>query len=221
MTNLEVIKEEVVPGSQKLYIIFGGIASGVGMPPFEFYRASKILDETRIFVRDVQQVWYHAGLPGFSTNIRDTACYLERLIDKHSPDSVIMVGNSMGGFAAILFSHMVSNARAVAFAPQTFISPVRRFLVRDRRWRSNIIKAYQKSWNSPRCWDLGRLKSKAGWSVQIHVSILDRLDNLHAQNLRETEGVEINEYSVGGHDLVKNIRDSGKLASILGSQESL
>jgi len=35
-----------------LYIFFGGIAAGIVMPPFEFYSASKIIDENKIFIRD-------------------------------------------------------------------------------------------------------------------------------------------------------------------------
>lgn len=54
MEDTEPIKVEYVPDSQKLFIIFGGIAAGIGMPPFEFCKASNILSETRVFVRDLR-----------------------------------------------------------------------------------------------------------------------------------------------------------------------
>gem|GEM_PF-6375400 len=31
------VLEELVPASNRLYFIFGGIAAEIGMPPFEFY----------------------------------------------------------------------------------------------------------------------------------------------------------------------------------------
>ena len=47
MGDNDPILEEPVDGSQKLFIIFGGIASGIAMPPFEFYQSSKILEANR------------------------------------------------------------------------------------------------------------------------------------------------------------------------------
>lgn len=215
MEDQEPIKEEAVGGSKHLYIVFGGIASNIGMPPFEFYQASKILNETRVFIRDVRQCWYHAGLPGVSTDIITTARFLERLIGRHSPEAVTMVGNSMGGFAALLFSSMIGNTHAVAFAPQTFISPVKRFWRRDSRWRRQIMQTYRAAWYLPGCWDLAKLKPRAGWSADVFVSKRHELDYVHATNLRGLPGVCIHEYAKGGHNLVKELRDSGELATIL------
>ena len=47
MTPTGSVLAELVPASRSLYLVFGGIAAGIGMPPFEFYRSSAILGESR------------------------------------------------------------------------------------------------------------------------------------------------------------------------------
>lgn len=154
-------------------------------------------------------------MPGISNNVTETKEYIENLINKESPEETIMIGNSMGGFAAILFSALIGNSRAVAFAPQTFISPLKRLCCRDRRWRKEIINTYKQSWNRKGIWNLNRLIPKGNWSADIYVSKKVRLDYVHALNLSAFPGVTIHEYDSGGHGLVKELRDKGELADIL------
>ena len=61
---------------KNLYIFFGGIAAGIAMPVFEFYNASKIIDDHKVFLRDFSQCWYQGGLPSISKDIYSTAKYL-------------------------------------------------------------------------------------------------------------------------------------------------
>ncbi len=185
------------------------------MPTFEFYKASNLLNESRIFIRDLKQTWYQTGLPGISKDINGTVHYLNKLILDNSPDFVTMVGNSMGGFAALLFSNLVGKSRAIAFVPQTFISPMKRLLYRDWRWRTQIFQTYKSSWRKQKIWDLAKLIPQKNWNADIYVSTQHRLDYLHASNLQHFRGVSIHGYENGGHMLVRQLRDSGELAEIL------
>jgi hypothetical protein len=38
MTKKTSVEKIVISGSKKLYVIFGGIAAGLNMPPFEFFK---------------------------------------------------------------------------------------------------------------------------------------------------------------------------------------
>ena len=209
------ILEERQEGSKKLFIIFGGVAAGIAMPPFEFYQSSKILTENRVFVRDVRQAWYHAGLPGTSTDIATTRDYLQDLIARYAPQETVMVGNSMGGFAAMLFAALIGNVRAVAFAPQTFIGPRLRWKYRDRRWRKQILGTYMRSLRREKFYDLATLTDTRPWQVDIYVSASHRLDMAHADHVRSLPQVTVHEYAEGGHKLVKHLRDIGELPRIL------
>ncbi|QJD30336.1 alpha/beta fold hydrolase [Methylococcus geothermalis] len=216
-TDTSPVLEELIPGSRKLYLTFGGMQGALGIPPFEFYQSSRILNESRVFFRDLSQTWYHAGLPGISSNIPETARYIETIIDKSSADEIIYLGNSMGGYAAILFAALIGHGRVVSFSPQTFISPSQRRAAGDRRWRSKVLRTYGAALFKPKFFDLRAVMEKAGANnpIEIFVSSLDALDLVHARNLERFRNVRITVRDLGGHNLVKHLRDSGELQLIL------
>ncbi len=108
------------------------------MPPFEFYKASGIIDESRMFLRDFSQSWYHAGLLNISSDIDSTAIYIESAISENKPEKIFFVGNSMGGYAAMLFSSLIGKGEVIAFAPQTFICSELRERYKDTVVSENI-----------------------------------------------------------------------------------
>lgn len=142
MSNPKVVERMLVDGSRKLYIFFGGVLGGIAILPFEFYKASNILNENKIFVRDVEQCWYHKGLLGISHDLQTTALFLKSEIDRLNVEEVYFVGNSMGGYAAILFSTLVGRGEVIAFAPQTFISQELRQKYSDARWSRQMLKTH-------------------------------------------------------------------------------
>lgn len=189
----------------------------MAMPPFEFYRSSQVLDESRIFFRDFAQCWYHDGLPGVSDDIYGTATYIAAQIDKLGPERVAFVGNSMGGFAAILFASLVGKGEVIAFAPQTFISPYRRFIHRDSRWKKEIRKTYRICLRKPHVWDLRALlrRLNGSQSMSVFVSRKDKLDMIHASYLSEFPNVSVFGFDYGKHAVVRHLRDEGLLAEIM------
>lgn len=211
------VSEELSPNAQDLYIFFGGISSGIAMPPFEFYKASQIIDENKIFVRDLRQRWYQAGLPGVSNSIQGTAEFLRQRIQCISPRKTYFVGNSMGGFAAILFSSLLNEGMAIAFAPQTFISRVLRRKYGDKRWARQIARTHLSTIFKKTYFDL---KTTIGESTeepktQIFVSSADKLDMVHAEYLSDLPSVKVFQLQSGGHQVVKLLRDEGRLPKIL------
>lgn len=186
------------------------------MPPFEFYRAASILDDSKIFLRDPAQAWYQRGLPGIGPDIHSVADYLRQAIERSQASHVTFVGNSMGGFAAILFCSLLKTGRAVAFAPQTFVSARLRQLHGDTRWSTQIDSMHASG--AP-----GDVYELRPWIDQHHpdtradlyVSRRDALDSAHVDQLAGLAQVEIHRFPVGGHALVRWLRDQGQLAEIL------
>jgi pimeloyl-ACP methyl ester carboxylesterase len=212
------ISENLVPGSAKLYLFFGGIVGAIGMPPFEFYRASGILGHSRIFLRDLEQAWYQRGLPAMGDDARAIGDYLERKIRESGAQEVYLVGNSMGGYAALLFCAMLQQGKVIAFAPQTFVSPEKRRLHEDTRWARQIDRLHGTRAAS----DIHDLKE---WirdrHPQLHASIYvsseDALDMRHAGELADFPNIRIHCFPEAGHNLVARLRDDGLLAQILNS----
>ena len=104
-----------------LLILFGGIAGGVSMPVFEFFRLTSEMPGKKAFLRDPRRGWYQRGIPGIGDSALDVRDYLSRVIDRANVDRVVMAGASAGGYAALLFAAWCGADEAIAFSPQTFI----------------------------------------------------------------------------------------------------
>jgi esterase/lipase len=57
--------------------------------------------------------------------------YLEGIIKINKYDNICFIGNSMGGYAAILFGTLLNIDNIISFAPQTFIDKFNLFLYFD------------------------------------------------------------------------------------------
>jgi pimeloyl-ACP methyl ester carboxylesterase len=217
MSETKPVEIELVPDATSLYIFFGGIAAGIAMPPFEFYRSAKIINENKIFIRDLAQRWYQDGLPGISNDIDSTADFIRTEIKKLNPQKIFFVGNSMGGFAAILFSTLIGQGDAIAFAPQTFISPSLKLKHFDLRWLKPIWRTYKVDSAKRRIWDLRPLLLERGGNqkISIFVSKDCRLDHVHARHLKDIAGVKVFEFNSVGHGVVRLLKETGQLPAIM------
>lgn len=210
------VSEDLVAGSRTLYLFFGGIAGGIGMPPFEFYRASRIIDDSRIFLRDPAQAWYQRGLPGIGDDCHAVGQFISSRISESGAPEVRFVGNSMGGFAALLFCSMLGVGSAIAFSPQTFVNTALRHRFRDTRWAEQIQRMHE----TRSAVDVEDLKP---WvrrhhptlRAEIYVSRANTLDIHHVQRLRRFPNIAVHHFDGAGHDLVRELRDAGRLAEIL------
>ena len=217
--DLKAVEKILVEGSKKLYIFFGGIVAGIVIPPFEFFNASKLLQENKIFLRDFSQSWYHGGITGIGPNIEAIADYLRSEISSIAPAEVIFVGNSMGGYAAILFSTLTEYGRVIAFSPQTFIGQRLRNKYVDLRWAEQIARTHQLPFYRAEYEDLRAvlLSASSGCQVAIYVAADYQLDCHHANYISDIAGVHIHTVQGQGHEIIKNLRDTGKLAHIMVS----
>ncbi len=161
-----------------LLIAFGGVAGRRGPPPFELINITKNLKANKIYLRDLQQVWYQSGVSGISTNIDETALFLRNIIDENGIKKVAVFGNSMGGYAAIIIGVLIKASCIHAFSPQTFINNPRYI-----RNREKLAYVYDKF--SDKYFDLEpTIKSHHNNSdIHIYYDINERIDRTHAIHL--------------------------------------
>lgn len=204
-------------GGRSLLILFGGIAGGVSMPVFEFFRLTAEFPGQKVFLRDPSRAWYQLGIPGIGDSAGAVRDFLEQTIARSGAERVIMAGASAGGFAALLFGAWCDIDAVLAFSPQTFIDAENRRRHGDDRWQPQIEALYEAIDGRGAILDLCRTLPRTGMTprVQIHVSNDDPLDLLHAHRLDDYANVEIVEHDRGGHRLVKTLRDRGALKPML------
>lgn len=204
----------LVPGSRALLVAFGGIIGALGIPPFEFFNLTKGFALSRVYVRDLDQAWYHAGLRGVSSSAAETAEVLRTLVAESGAERVVLVGNSMGGYAALLFGALLGADVVHAFSPQTFVDRASRSMHGDRRWSAQLEPVHRA--NPPHLDLLPLLRDRDGdGQMIVHYSPADALDTIHAERLRGLPRVELRRHADGGHNVIKHLRQSGALDAIV------
>ena len=203
--------------SRTLLILFGGIAGGVSMPVFEFFRLTQGYPAKKAFLRDPRRGWYQLGIPGVGDSAVAVREFLEVTIGRSGAERVVMAGASAGGYAAILFGAWCRADEVIAFSPQTFLDAENRARFGDDRWAEQISALHASPAGRSPTLDLTTVlpEQPAKTRFQIHVSSDDALDMLHANRVAHKGGVTLFEHDRGGHRLVKTLRDRGMLEPLL------
>ena len=198
---------------ENLIVSFGGIAHGLGIPVYEFYKTIRWLKFDKVFIRDLNQAWYHKGVEESINNIDKLHQFLLELLNEREYKRTCFIGNSMGGYAALLFGNLVGADYVLAFSPQTFIDSRNRILNLDFRWSRQLfkIKRPHKSPFDLAKFDFDSCKTRS----KIFYGSDSRLDAIHAKKLRPFKNIDVMEYKGQGHHLVKGLRESGELEGII------
>lgn len=208
-------KKEIIidrKGYDTTFVFFGGLAGELGIPHFEFKNITKDLKADTIFVRDLRQAWYSYGLKDSKESFEGT---YEEVVKVLGDNKKIFVGNSSGGFIAILIGSIIAD-KIITFSPQTFIDKETREEYNDNRWQPDIDKVHKNENQKPYSLDLDNFFMKT--PIDIHYSKDDELDKIHARRLEHKEKVNLIEHDLGDidHDnLAKVLRNKGQLEKIL------
>ncbi len=195
-----------------ILIAFGGMVGKISIPPFEFFNMAVGLEINKMFIRDLSQTWYHAGIRGISEDIDGTAAYIKRIIKQSGSKKVAVFGNSMGGYAAILFGVLIRADIVHAFVPHTFINNLFYVISHDKLLftQNNFPCKY---------FDLKEVIQNHNSEVDINIYYdeLSEMDRIHAMHLSTFENVKFHQYQDGRHELVQILRNSGELNKIVTS----
>lgn len=118
-----------LPGTGRhLVLVFTGIRHGLGgLPLDEFFRSAS--DNTRnhvLFISDLKRTWYSR-----LQLVHKVVETVKTFIAKHNISKTTAIGNSMGGYGAILFAGHLPLQKVVAFAPQISMHPE---VLLETRW---------------------------------------------------------------------------------------
>jgi hypothetical protein len=200
-------------------VVFAGLAvadrSIADHPHFEFFNVAAGLPVSKLFIRDLDQVWYQRGVRGLGSTIPEVRDALAAQLDRF--EHVVFLGGSSGGYAALLLGALLGVDRVLAFSPQTFVGRGRRMLHRDRRWPTEIAEMRRSPGLSSTYLDLKPVLRDAPPASQfaIYFGSGNRLDRLHARRVREIAGVSIHAQNTDSHGVQRRMRDTGLLDGVL------
>ena len=121
---------------------------------------------------------------------------------------ILLVGASMGGFAALTYASLIPGAVVLAFSPQTTLS--RQIAPFERRYR---YAARKWDWSSPAFLDAAEGASAAA-EVHLVYDPFVREDKAHALRLT---GPQVRHYPMGhmGHRAIRGIKTTGMLQTLI------
>jgi hypothetical protein len=181
-----------------LIIIFGGLhlKSG-GILPFEFLQSLTkwFPNISKKFYIDLNQCWYHEGIKDITSSIEETKGYLREVITPYK--TVVFIGTSAGGYAAILFGSLLNVTSILAFIPQTMLTSNQPQIQAQYRNLKPFINNCTK------------------YIIYGDTSIKDRTDLHHVLQVNNLQGFKnVNIVYKNGLSL-KSIRDSGELRNLI------
>ena len=125
--------------SDKLVIIFSGIGDRINKKPptFIFYNFLKNYKCDKLFLRDLDYSWF-LNNSNFGKNPLETA-FIKSFIKKRNK-FVYILGCSVGGYAAILYSRLLKATMCLSFSPQTVLKADIKKNLGDDRWEDTLSK---------------------------------------------------------------------------------
>lgn len=181
--------------------------------PFEFVKTLHGKSLHQFFVRDRDNRWYQYGVDGLAPTIDTAAQAIRTEIDKAPHKRVVTMGNSMGGYAAILYGILMKADKVIAFAPQSFISAEMRNTHDDRRWQQDLGSIPEADMPYPDL--LPVIEANPSVNISIYYCEGDALDKLHAERLRHLPNVSIHTLESDDHNVGRALKKLGLLAQIV------
>lgn len=162
---------------------------------YEWYNTRHLNAGTHVFVRDVRKQWYLSGINSEVNTIDALLCFLSKLtVGK----SVICVGASAGGYAAILFGCMLGAESVFAFSPQINLNNELQYSTESenallhRLKETKVRKYYDLNDYMPCKTDIFYIyPNMSKWDL-IHLNLLNISSNIHLIPIRSaSHGVPV------------------------------
>ena len=190
-----------------------GAQTGLG-----FMSTATRLPGSALFLTDIDQVRYQSGVRGVGSSIPEVAAFLRGVIDDKGFDRIVMIGNSAGGYAALLFGALVGADVVHAFSPQTeLVNPKYGYFLPK-------LEAARGACQDEALLDLRRALTerlpdtrRLDPALYVHDSRYCRKDVHHAHRMAGIPGVRLVPYHNVTHGLASALRDAGLLTPLLTS----
>lgn len=188
---------------RRLVVAFTGIGHGFGgIQQEEFVgTASGGGENHAVFVTDRRRSWF--SRPGMFERIVQT---IQTLARYHGTDDIVTIGNSMGGFGALIFADALRARVAIAFVPQASMDPA---VVHEPRW-----SAHREQIDAANHRTVSRSEDSTCLRFVI-VGAGERRDLRHANLIAKATGAHVFRIAESGHDTAAHLKRLGFLKDLI------
>ena len=199
--------------SSVLLISFAVFPGADGKSAFDFVGVTSDLPAKKVFFRDPYMLWYQLGLDGVGKTVPEIAAYVESLRMNEQSTRVVMIGNSGGGFAAILFGTLTGADEIHAFNP-----PTKLLVESDTSYPEQLAILHSKTGLDNPYIDLRKILLRhpnAKPQIYIHYSRGDKKDRKQARYLKGIPNVHLLQYPFISHHLARYLAKRGALGKMM------
>ncbi len=197
--------------SEIMIIAFGAMGNiDSGEAPFEFIKTLKNLNVSKVFLRDINRSWYHTGMYEISEDIEGTVSFLKEQINRSAAKRVICIGNSMGGYAALLFGILLKVDYILTFAPQTSLKKID--LIMSKQQIKHVHNHFSNTY-----FDINEVLTTYLNTSSIHIYYDPSIarDKVHAMHISRHSNVYLHKCDGLGHILHCSLMKTGEFQLIL------
>jgi hypothetical protein len=194
---------------------FGDVEPAPATVPFEFFNIVSALPVGKVFVRDLDQIFYQKGVRGLGRTVGEVCDGLRNLLS--GAERVVFVGQSSGGYAAILYGCLMGVDEVLAFSPQTFLTRTQRRLHHDNRWPDLIAQINRLHPVRRHHLDLRKVlrRHASPTRVSIYFGAKNGDDRAHARRLEGLPNVTLHPWATASHAVARRMREEGVLRPVL------
>jgi predicted esterase YcpF (UPF0227 family) len=217
------IKEDFDIDSDSLVIaltslVYNPITGDIKPGKFEWGNLTNNISDTfkfkKLFVKDNDYAWWQTrfeGLDGIGPHV--VSKFLKKEIIKANVKKTMVIGSSLGGYGSILFGCLCNLDLVVAIAPQTYLSNYRykkhRLNEKFRGLNINkeetdlkvILERYNNNYTK----------------YKIYYGEHNECDKKYVERISHFKNVELYPLDSSNHKVVKEMRDSGLIKSIISN----
>jgi len=194
-----------MPGTgTQMVVVFGGVQHNLGGVPMDEFAGSVSQGGTVhvVFVNDLNCTWYSA--PGLAEAV---VTHLQDLCRRVGVTAVSTLGNSMGGYGAVLFAHALGAQTALALSPQVSMDLA---VIDEPRWQH-----FRPNFGPDLAPGLQVRLPDPPIEVLMVFGALDDADLKQAALLPMADNLHLYKVRGCGHDAVKQFKAAGMLRPLI------
>lgn len=178
---------------------------------FESFANSDLF--SAVLIKDLNNTWYTGGIPGAGANFTEVVTFLREICQNYK--RVMVIGDSMAGYGALLYGMHINADKIIALSPQTTVSYAENMMMGDTRFVNwfKLIRDFPEDAKNLR----EGMRNSGARSVDVFVSTNDRQDVPHARNLEGIEGVNVTYIDAFDHWMTSQFKRYGILREIVSS----